>query len=60
MSSPGARIVIGSIGSTRSAVKAEWFVALAAGIAAAPVLFGFIVTRWVKYWSRADRDGGVV
>jgi len=39
---------------------AEWFVALAAGIAAAPVLFGFIVTRWVKYWSRADRSGGVV
>lgn len=60
MSPPGARIVIWSIGSTRSAVKAEWFVALAAAICAAPVLFGFIVTRWVKYWNRADRSGGVV
>lgn len=60
MSSPGAQIAIWSSGSTRGAVKAEWFVALAAGIAAAPVLFGFIVTRWVKYWNRADRSGGVV
>lgn len=38
-------------------MKAEWFVALAAVIAAAPVALGFIVTRWVKHWSRADRDG---
>lgn len=41
-------------------MKAEWFAALAAGIASAPVLFGFIVTRWVKYWNRAGRGGGVV
>ena len=34
--------------------------ALAAAICAAPVLFGFVVTRWVKHWNRADRDGGVV
>lgn len=41
-------------------MKAEWFVALAAAIYAAPVLFGFIVTRWVKFWSRAGRDGPLV
>lgn len=41
-------------------MKAEWFVALAATICAAPVLFGFIVTRWAKFWSRSARSGPLV
>lgn len=42
------------------AMKAEMFVALAAAICAAPVGVGFIVTRWVKFWSRAGRSGPLV
>lgn len=41
-------------------MKAEYFVALAAAIAVAPVGFGFVVTRWVKFWSRPERRGPLV
>lgn len=32
----------------------------AAVICVSAVGVGFVVTRWVKFWNRADRDGGVV
>jgi hypothetical protein len=41
-------------------MKAEWFVALAAGLCAAPVVFGLIVAKWDRFWSRADRSGPLV
>lgn len=41
-------------------MKAEWFVALASAICVAPVGVGFVVTRWVKFWSRSGRSGPLV
>ena len=40
-------------------MSAGAFVALAAAICAAPVLVGFVVTRWTKFWSRAGRSGAI-
>lgn len=31
--------------------------AIGALLCVVPVAFGFLVTRWVKRWSRADREG---
>lgn len=39
---------------------AEAAVLLGAAVCVMPVVVGFIVTRWVKYWNRAGREGGVV
>ncbi len=41
-------------------MSAEFFVGIAAALCAGPVLLGFIVTRWVKFWSRASRSGPLV
>lgn len=44
------------MGSDR-AMSAEFFVVLGAAICVAPVLFGFVVTRWVIGWSDPARRG---
>lgn len=38
-------------------MSAEFFVGIAAALCAGPVLVGFVVTRWVKWWSRPQREG---
>lgn len=47
------------MGSDR-AMSAEFFVVLGAAICVAPVLFGFVVTRWVIGWSNPARRGPLV
>jgi len=41
-------------------VSAETFVLIGAAICIAPVLFGFVVTRWVIGWSDPSRRGPLV
>ena len=40
--------------------SAETFVLIGAAICAAPVIFGFVVTRWVIGWSDPSRRGPLV
>ena len=40
--------------------SAETFVLIGAAICVAPVIFGFVVTRWVIGWSDPSRRGPLV
>lgn len=40
--------------------SAETFVLIGAAICIAPVIFGFVVTRWVIGWSDPSRRGPLV